>query len=880
MPDLLSPQARVLIVEDDYDIALGLSQSLEMMGYSVLGCVDSGEEAIKKAVEMKPEVILMDIWLKGKLDGIEAAAEIQKQSPIPIIYLSSHSDRAVLERAKATQYYGYIFKPFDMRDLQIQIEICLSRHRVERMLSESADLFKSILQWTPDSVMITDTLGRIVFWNNGARLTFGYDEKEVIGKPFSQFIPQRFHENHSLIVELTRLSGQSETRMDLFGLRKSGAEFPIELSLSVWKSGVHSFFSVIIRDATLKKKEADSHYLLEKALENTQVGVTIADAEGKILFTNAAEARMHGYSVHELVGKSVRLLAPEQKWSPIPLHDKRILGGYHRETINIDRNGRTFPVEIVSDVVRDSENKPIGVVSCTQDISERKKLEEKRQLIESAQLKSEFVANVSHELRTPLNAVIGTAGLLFDTQLNSEQREYALLIKQAGQTLLALINDVLDYSKLESGKMELENVDFNLKTAIRECVELFEYQARTKNLEIRIDTDPSTPQWVKGDPGRLRQVLVNLIGNAVKFTNQGSVVIKISPEPKTDQIRFEVIDTGIGIQKSALAKLFQAFSQANASMTREFGGTGLGLSICKNIIALMKGSIHVHSEFGKGSTFEFTIPLAKSENAIIPEIELTQTIELQGRVLVVEDNPINQKVISRIIEKLGCRVDMVGNGREALDALLFITYDIILMDCQMPILDGYEATTQIRKNPRYEKSKNIPIIAMTAHAMSGDKEKCLASGMNEYLCKPVDPLQVRLTLAKYLRKRKNEPESLQAIDRAVLDDLSRLKAKGKPDLAGELIEIFFDQAPKRMKAIHDAVVGNSAPALAKETHTLRSSCAHVGAKHMSELCKEMEELARKNDMSSMSQRIAKLDQEFDKVKNALEKEAERIRKAS
>ncbi|MDH5484415.1 MAG: response regulator [Gammaproteobacteria bacterium] len=899
---------------------------------------------------------------------------------------------------------------------------------------------RAVINTMADAVIISNTNGQIESFNPAAERIFGYDAAEVLGKNIAILMPDNDAVHHQHFIDNFLNSGSSylmgEIR-ELKGKHKDGKIIDIEIALSEIETEDQHLFSAIMRDIS-ERKAAEEELRIAAIAFNTHEGITITDVNANIVKVNPAFTHITGYDENEVIGKNPRMLSSGRQdkafyknlWNEL---DNR--GHWAGEIWNKRKNGEIYPEWLAITAAKNSQGKVTHYVANFLDISEQKnqqlqlhekavELEKAKNIAEQAsQAKSSFLANMSHEIRTPMNGVLGMAQLLADTKLNTEQQEYVDIIDNSGHMLLTIINDILDFSKIEAEKMTLEKVSVNLKQVGMDTIKMLSAKAHEKNIQLLFNYADDCPQYVIGDPGRLRQIITNLIGNAIKFTHEGHVLLDISCnsiENNQAELHLKIEDTGIGIPDDKKDLLFNSFSQVDESTTRKFGGTGLGLAICKQLVQLMHGEIGIQNTQDKGSTFWFTIslPLLKNKTildrasldnkrilvvddneinrqllteqlehfkmqvtardsaaealaelhkahntsqffdlaivdfmmpemdgetlgtiiknepkfknlplilltsaaqrgdsqrfkeigfagylpkpvhrnilrqvlecvlALDPELsdhelitqynipaydlDTTKETRFEGKILLAEDDITNQKVARGILVQMGLDVDIANNGTEAVELFNNNPYDLILMDCRMPVMDGFEATQKIRKLPH---GNLVPIIALTANVQISDQHQCRASGMNDFLSKPFSREELATLLSHWLEQDANtyikhhsqsDPEIFdEIIDLKIFEALKITMG----DSFDELINEFLLDTDKKIAQAHDYYRDCTIKDLILLSHSLKSSSATLGAMQLSSISNLIESLAEENDTDSIPQLLEKLELAYLQVKH-------------
>ena len=1229
--------AQVMVVEDEKIVALEIVDRLKSIGYHVPASASTGEEAIQKAEKVRPDLVLMDIKLRGEMDGVAAAEQIRSRFGIPVIYLTAYADEDTLQRAKIAEPFGYLLKPFEERELHTNIEMALYRAKMEKKLIEHERWLSTTLNSIGEGVIATDKGGSITFINPVAEDMTGWKHEEVLWKPlqsvfkvmdeksgkkiddyFTKIIHDGIcveytnsavliaknnrkvpidnsgapikdqhgntigavftfrdvterkraeaviNQRNSQLELVNRIQNQIPMDKDLETILQSAADsigglfgyYKVSanvidkdtdevLHLVGWNkcgtptprghrqrlgegligTAAQSKKIIVANDVTKepsyvvyfqKKTKSElaipmivqgrlvgvldiqddeinafaeedipvlksiANYLAyvidekqkEEALRKSEeryrtvaetavAGIAIVDLEGILTFVNTAFVNMLGYSQDDLVGLHISRLTDDERFIVCKYKssykrkrkkighfevefrrkDKSILHGLvSASPLTSGEHGAKETMAVVVDITEriQAEEQLRRAKDVAEEMNQELKLaiERANVLAMEAEManatKSEFLANMSHEIRTPLNGIIGMTELALDTNLSPVQQEYLDAVKASAELLLTVINDILDFSKIEAGRLDMESIDFNLRDSINDCLQPLGLRAVEKGLELVSHVSPDVPDNLLGDPNRLSQVIINLVSNAIKFTDKGEVVIEVDVDSQAEDqvvLHFLVSDTGIGVPTDKRDVIFKAFTQADGSTTRKYGGTGLGLAISNKLVCMMGGKIWIespsklkgHSKSGPGSTFHFTVCLGIQKPKAVSSITETAAVNLDDlpvlvvddnatnrrvleeilinwglkpdavesgkaalgaimrsikegnpyrialldvnmpemdgfdlagrmknnpsmsnisiiilsssnrkgdairckelgvsghlmkpikqsellntivnvmareraydtdparrkkkeyeekktdlsadqetlflRTLLVEDNAINRKLAEALLKKKQWDVVSASDGSEALDILKSEQFDLILMDVQMPTMDGFETTAAIRKME--EKTEvHIPIIAMTAHAMKGDREKCLKFGMDDYVSKPMKAEELYGAIARVMGhlKRTEEKESLSSSV-----DLSKAMeaVDGDKELLKELVGDFLSEYPAQLDELQGFIEKSDFKQIEQKAHSFKGAVGNFGVKKAYELAHELEILGKESRLEGAPDLFRKLEEQMNQVK--------------
>ncbi len=786
------------------------------------------------------------------------------------------------------------------------------RLNIQEALNASESKYRYVVQCLSEGIIITDLDGRITFVNEQMVNLTGFEERELVGEIAYEKIVAK--ENHADIQEnLKKRSLGESSRYVVKHVHKNGNTWYGRIKASPFRNSAGEIIGTLgaVTDITNEKRSEDklveSEEKLRKIINTSLDAVIYINEDGNVVEWSSQAEKIFGYTSEEVMGELMGdLIVPLKHRESHARGMKRFLATGEGPVLNnrieisaINKEGKEFPIELsISPIKIDGKHFFSGFI---RDITERKRAEKElidaRKSAEQARLaEQQFLANMSHEIRTPMNAVIGMTHLLYETNPSDAQKEYLDSLRFSADSLMGIITNILDLSKIEAGEIEFEQRTFNLPELLKSLQQTFQFKVREKPISVVLEIDSNIKNHFIGDSVRLTQILTNLLGNSSKFTEKGTIGVrtKILASTKDQYIlQFQIHDTGIGIEKKNIGKIFENFKQAEIGITRKFGGTGLGLTIVKQLIELQGGSIEVQSKKGQGSVFTIVMPfknsgillseLSMKEEMVSNAAEILKSIEL----LVVEDNIMNQKLIKRILELWECPHEIASNGVHALEFTKKKKYDLILMDIHMPEMDGCETTINIRSDLN-NINHETPIIALTAAALLDEKNRALNAGMNDFITKPFSPKQLRRAMIKWLNVEWKEYEGVdsenQNIDQKVVIDFSYLNEMSKGDefFIKDMIQIFLKEIPLAVEQFETELAKENWMGISDIAHRVKTNYMMVGMKRQQEKALIIEKNIKNGefDQQEIIALIKELNEESQEAYPLLEGELSSLRKSS
>lgn len=907
---------KVLIVEDDAIISNFIQIKLEEVGYQVPARAHNGREAIEMSHKFLPDLILMDVMLEGEIDGIQAVEEITKTIDIPVIYLTASSDENTITRLMKTEPHGFLIKPFDDRILYSAIQIAVYRHKTKQELFRTKEMLRTTMQSIEDMVFSIGTNGEFVHSHSGDKHRLNiFKERNIVGKSFRDVFPadvaKKLFESVQWVMDYKKPSSVE------FSLTHNETQywFNSKMTLCIDSKGCNSGVTMVISDVTETKNMYRELLVSQQKLSEAQNIAKLGSSdvffkEKKFVYNDlyfkildiADQQSIREFSDDMLF----KIMHPDDR-SRYQLYKRQILIEKRSEfSIDyriIDRKGEVRYIHSMGQLTFDSNGQPVRMVNTLQDITSQKTNEKLRQDVEVAtktsQMKQRLFARLSHEIRNPVSGIAGLLHLLENTDLDDKQSDYIQALKTSSNTLLHLLNDVLDYTKIESGMMKINPVDFSVKTTIKNIYTFFIPHSLEKNVDFTYRIPDDFPERILADESKIVQVISNFLSNAFKFTEKGKVELKLTYQKESQEdegitIRIEVEDTGLGVEPRFHDDLFSDYTQLNNARDSKVKGSGLGLSICRQLVTMMGGEIGMVSEGkGKGSMFWFTLPvIATIHQPIAPKAKpVSARDKLNCSVLLVEDMIVNQKVIKLLLEEMGCKVGIASNGMQAIemyketevnafDIFAPVNYDIILMDHIMPVMDGLTAFGKLKKD--YENLP--PVIVLTADESFAQNDSYREKGFDDCIIKPVnaaglyDKIQLHLKQSKpKVQSEKVELFSLEDIEsKPIVNDhtldLILKQAKNNNFNVNILFESFIEDMERIYEQSLSAVEMNDINSLRLIVMTVKGLSGNIGASQVHATARLMDRYIRNEEYEEAKSLLPMLVEKYAVFKNKIEED--------